>query len=245
MKKMWMVLAFAGTLALLFASPLFAQWEAPIRLTQQDSISYTNFNNNGWAVAASGDTVHVVWFDKRPGKYEIYYKRSLDGGSTWGSDTRLSFTSNYDSSNPSVAVSGLQVHVVWEEYFWMIRYKRSTDGGATWRPDTLLRYGSNPSVAVSGSNVSVVLESDALESNWIYWMRSTNDGGSWATFQLPSNNVASPSATVLDSRVHIVWTGKWKTGGSDLNGTYYQQYDGVTGDSITSRALLSHESENG
>jgi hypothetical protein len=58
--------------------------------------------------------VHVVWQDYRDVNSEIYYKRSSNGGTTWGTDTRL--TNNSASSGlPSIAVSGSVVHVVWED----------------------------------------------------------------------------------------------------------------------------------
>jgi hypothetical protein len=90
-----------------------SQWQPDVRLTNNAALSLTNQYTNGRCVASSGDTVHVVWYDTRDGASpEIYYKRSIDGGVNWGADTRI--TNNiYYSSNPSVAVSGSVVHIVW------------------------------------------------------------------------------------------------------------------------------------
>src|SRR5690606_35282568 len=114
----------------------YAQWEPDVRLTNQSDASLTS-NNNAWCIAANGNTLHVAWYDNRDGNYEIYYKRSSDGGTNWGSDTRL--TNNSSVSNyPAIAVSGSVVHVVWydnRDGNTEIYYKRSSDGGANWGSD--------------------------------------------------------------------------------------------------------------
>lgn len=99
-------------------------WSAVIRLT----------NNTGFSespsVIASVQAVHIVWADSRDGNYEIYYKRSTDGGVNWGSDTRLTDGSD-QSVNSSVTVSGSVVHVVWKDLRdgnWEIYYKRDPTG---------------------------------------------------------------------------------------------------------------------
>jgi len=60
-------------------------WEADIRLTEAPEDSKYP------SVAVSGPNVHVIWQDKRDGDYQIYYKRSTDGGVTWETDTRLTY----------------------------------------------------------------------------------------------------------------------------------------------------------
>src|SRR5262245_58656665 len=124
---------FFGVLALVPAQSE-GQWESDVRLTDNSAFSNTSYNN-AWCVAASGDLVHVVWYDFRDGNYEIYYKRSPDGGTNWEGDTRLTDNSaaSYD---PSVAVSDQVVHVVWFDHrnglYADIYYKSSADGGMTW-----------------------------------------------------------------------------------------------------------------
>ncbi|MCK4396050.1 exo-alpha-sialidase, partial [candidate division WOR-3 bacterium] len=151
-------------------SSLFAQWEPDERLTFDAADSYTS-ENNAWCVAAEEDTVHVVWYDHRDGNWEIYYKRSTDGGTSWETDTRLTDNS-VQSWYPSIAVEGSDVHVVWYDIRdgnWEIYYKRSTDGGTSWGTDTRLTDNINfswyPSVAVEGSNVHVVWY-DTRDGNW-------------------------------------------------------------------------------
>ena len=82
--------------------------------------------------------VHVIWYDDRDGNFEIYYKRSTNGGVSWGTDTRLTNNSG-NSIAPSLAVSGSVLHIVWyddRDGNNEIYYKRSTDDGITWGTDT-------------------------------------------------------------------------------------------------------------
>jgi len=197
-------------------------WGADSRLT----------NDSAWSrkssVTVSGSVVHVVWVDTRDGNPEIYYKRSTDGGVSWGTDTRL--TNNPAASySSSVTVSGSLVHVVWydsRDGSWEIYYNRSTDGGLSWGTDIRLTtnpaFSAFPSVTASGSIVHVVWYDERDGNGWeeIYYNRSTDGGASWGADTRLTNNFAwsqFASVTVSDSVVHVVWT-------DDRNGNYEIYY---------------------
>ena len=69
--------------------------------------------------------------------WDISYRKSTDGGSTWTPSKRITYTFGEDSAFPVIAAdpSG-NIHVVWEEHVWAddtrIYYKKSSDSGATW-----------------------------------------------------------------------------------------------------------------
>ena len=93
---------------------IYCQWQPDFRLTNDPAISVTS-QNTEWCIASIGDVVHVAWADGRqnpPGNYEIFYKRSTDGGLNWGLDKRLTNFSNL-TWFPSIAVSGSIVQIVW------------------------------------------------------------------------------------------------------------------------------------
>ncbi len=183
-------------------------WGADLRLT----------NNTAWSkrpsVTVSNSDVHIVWYDERDGNNEIYYKRSTDGGISWGADTRLTNDPS-DALYPSASVSGSVVHVVWEDNrdgSYEIFYKRSTDAGVSWETDTQWTntnvWVEYPSVTVSGSVVHVVWEDERNGNYEIYYKRSIDDGLSWETDTRLTNNTARsnrPSVTVSGSVVHVVW----------------------------------------
>ena len=212
MKKIIFILIFYS----LFITHCIAQWQPDVRLTNDTANSYTS-PNNAWCIASSGIIVHVVWFDNRDGNYEIYYKRSTDGGINWEADTRL--TNNIaDSYYPSIKVNGSIVHVVWIDKRdggeWVIYYKRSTDGGVSWGIDTRLSSGSPtststcPSISAIGSAVHVAW-GDNRDGNWeIYYKRSTNSGVNWETDTRLTNDTSASywsSIAVSSSIVNVVW----------------------------------------
>ena len=191
-----------------------SQWQPDVRLTNDTAASFTSYNN-AWCIASSGSVVHVVWTDTRDGKFQVYYKRSLDAGVNWGADTRLSDNTT-SSRAPSIAVSGSVVHVVWYKYISIsnndIYYKRSTDGGVNWEADKSLTIDTSqsdfPSVKISGSIVHVVWEDNRNGDREIYYKRSTDEGVNWGTDIRLTNNVFSSvfsSVAASGSVVHVVW----------------------------------------
>ena len=200
--------------AMIFAANLSrAQWDPDVRLTNDPAYSWTSINNQ-WNIAAIGDTVHIIWYDNRDGNNEIYYKRSADGGQTWGTDTRLT-NNSADSYHPCIALSGSTIHVVWSDKRdgnYEIYYKHSADRGSTWAAEMRLTIGDSssldPSIAVSGLIVSIVWY-DIRDGNWeIYYKRSTDGGVTWEADKRLTNDPASSqnaSVAVSDSMVHVVW----------------------------------------
>jgi hypothetical protein len=183
-------------------------WGADTRLTNNNAQSRLP------SLSVSGFVVHVVWQDYRDGNAEIYYKRSTDGGVSWGADIRLT---NYIEASmfPSMSVSGSFVHVVWYDYRDgnnEIYYKRSTDAGVNWGADIRLTNNDassqKPSVVVSGSVVHVVWYDTRDGNKEIYYKRSTNAGVSWLEDTRLTNNASTsdlPSVAISGSVVHVVW----------------------------------------
>ena len=178
-------------------------------------------SNNGWAVAVQGSLVHVVWFDRRnatatnPWNFEIYYRHSIDGGTTWVTDTRLT-SDTARSYFPAVAVYQATVHVVWQDSrdgHFQTYYKRSTNDGTTWSNDYRLassgREQLTPSVSCSGDTVVVVWSESVAAGNYeVYAARSTDAGVTWASVtQLStSGHLAQfPSITVQPGAAYCTW----------------------------------------
>jgi hypothetical protein len=207
-------------LFLLIASQASSQWLTDVRMTNDPAVSRMYSVNNAWCIASTAFIQCVVWYDERNGTNgEIYYKHSVDGGVSWGADTRLTYDPAI-SACPTVAVSGALppvVHVVWADTrvpgYVDIYYKRSV-GGTTFGADTKLTgsgaEGQFPSLAVSGSVLHVVWEDYRTStSNWeIYYKRSTEGGTNWETDRrLTTNSALSQKASVsaYGSVVHVAW----------------------------------------
>ena len=208
-RTMW---ALAALGMLLLAPAAMADWTPAKRLTW-------NSGTSGWAVVAadSSSGVHLVWTDLTPGNFEVYYKKSTDGGATWAAGQRL--TSNSGSSGwAAIAVdSSSALHILWEDDSpgnWDIYYAKSSDGGATW--STPQNFTSNDgdshevSIAADLSGNLHVAWHDNTPGNYEVYYRMSSDGGtSWTAAKRltwTSGDSGSPDIAVDSSNhPHIVW----------------------------------------
>jgi hypothetical protein len=142
----------------------------------------------------------------------IHYCAAAPSG--WSDDKRLT-TSEQNSYNPTVAVNGSNIHVVWDDFRdgnTEIYYKRSTDNGMTWGSDTRLTNdeatSKYPVVVINGRNIHVVW-GEHRHGNWdVYYKRSTDNGESWGNdTRLTSEgwNSYRPAVAVNGSNIHVVW----------------------------------------
>jgi hypothetical protein len=173
-----------------------ATWEDDVRLTNNASISEYP------SLAINFQTLHLVWNDDRHGANEIYYKRSLNGGLSWGADTRLTNNAG-DSYKASVAVSDMTVHVAWEDLrngTSEIFYKKSIDNGMMWGNEVKLSNSVSdcytPCISANGPVTFLSWDDNRSSGTEIYTRRSTDYGDTWAaefnmTNTLPTSYDAS------------------------------------------------------
>jgi hypothetical protein len=216
-------------------------WESDIRLTTQNSDSKEP------SVAADGNNIHVVWRDIRDGNREIYYKRSIDNGENWESDIRLT-TDNAESYNPSVAVDGNNIHVVWfdkRDGNHEIYYKRSTDNGNSWNNDKRLTnegsYSFGPVIEVDGNNIHIVWFVERDKTTDLYYKRSIDNGENWISdVRLTNHDSTTEDATVSIAvnkiNVHIVWSSN-----KDGNDEIYYKRSTTNGETWDSDIRLTNE----
>ena len=211
MKRMGTMILVLGLF--LSAQTARADWSAARRLTWTADASDTP----AVAVDTTG-SVHVAWSDYTPGNPEIYYKKSGDGGATWGAVKRLTWTSG-DSFAPTLALdSSGAIHLVWYDNTPggnEIYYKKSADGGATWGAVTRLTWNSGdsvfPVIAVDGSDLVHVLWSDDTPGNSdIYYRRSSDSGATWGAVKRLSWTSGSSQTPAVGTgpgnAVHIAWS---------------------------------------
>ncbi len=222
--------------SVLLLSTATAQWEPDQRLTEDTAGTYTAAPNNH-PVCLSGDTLYIAFTDSRDGKFNVYFIRSFNAGTSWENPVQLSS----DTTNilwPSLAASGALVHVAWPTYLnTAIMYRRSTDAGATWTAaETLVassRGCGDPSLAAEGNTVGMVW-SDSRDGNWngeLYYKQSNNGGLTWTSDMRLTSNAQD---SILDKEAclaaagnyrHIVWTQvDWNT--SSQQAWYMRSADG-------------------
>jgi hypothetical protein len=169
-----------------------------------DQTEHLSDNGGSSSIRAVGNNVYVVWTNQPqfPQDEEIFYMRSTDGGATFGSTIALS-DDEASSVNPSIAVSGNDVHVVWDSVTpgpplpgqeIDVLYRRSTDGGATF--GSVINLSNNaedsfdPTIAGIGNNVYVAWHDNTLGNTEILYRRSTDGGATFGSTINLSNNVA-------------------------------------------------------
>jgi len=177
---------------------------------------------SSWAsdIALYGSSISVVWSDDTPGNYEVYFKKSADGGATWTAAKRLTYSGAW-SIAPAIAVNGSAVYVVWGEYDEItqqdeIYFRKSADGGATWKTLKRLTYTTDLNywpyigvdLAVNGSNIYVTWHDDAQGNKEIFFRKSADGGASWQTAQrltYGSGSSEDPAVSVTASNVYLAW----------------------------------------
>lgn len=219
--------------------------------------STINLSNNGgfsWLpkVAVSGNNVYVVWEDDTTGNDEILFRRSVDGGATFGSTINLSSDSG-DSLSVGLAVSGSNVYVVWVDSTGgnnEILFRMSTDGGITFGDITNISnnpgFSQLPRIAVFGTNLYVIWVDVVSFKTEIFYRRSVDGGASFSDTENLSNNADFsdlPAVTVLGNDVYVVWEDN--VGGLNREIFYRRSTDGGASFSDTenlSNSPLSSES---
>ena len=172
------------------------------------------------SIAVSGNNVHVVWDSVTPGpplpgqEIDVLYRRSADGGATFGSVINLSNNAG-NSFGSTIAVSGNTVYVVWHDTTpgnFEIFYRMSTDGGATFGSTINLSNNAedsfDPTIAGIGNNVYVAWHDNTLGNTEILYRRSTDGGATFGSTINLSNNVAIsvlPSVAASGTTVYVVW----------------------------------------
>jgi PKD repeat protein len=198
--------------------------------TWQNEVKLVNGNNSVGAerpdIVVLGNSVHLFWmsaFDNLPPCYtmpncsEVFYKRSLDGGQTWGPDTRLNLTNNYAARPISTVIPPGTVITSWEGEDGTGQNEpyvlRSIDNGSTWETVQRMRdlpgEASHQNVASGGNNVHLAWHDGRETGNRnIYYRQSNDQGATWGPEEAVSNALGDSEVPVLGTTthyVHVVW----------------------------------------
>jgi hypothetical protein len=225
------VTEYASTLSTMPAKKL----SAVISEQKQSSITFenpVNLSNDEKSqnpkIVASGNNVYVVWEDYESGNSDIYFKKSSDGGATFGNVINLS-NNDGRSYDPQLVVSGNNVYVVWSDETrghpistianTNIMFVKSADGGLTfsvpknlsiknvYSADTV---NESPKIAISSNNVYVIWVVSNYSWMNVFLATSTDNGNAFGEPINVSNNdktdiVQLPGIAASDKGVFIIW----------------------------------------
>jgi hypothetical protein len=102
-------------------------------------------------IAASGDNVYVVSWDRKSGNWEVFLARSTDNGETFEETINLSNTSDTRSDQAQIVAEGENVYLSWweksENGTRQPVMRVSNDDGETFGP--LLMLGANGTIGIT------------------------------------------------------------------------------------------------
>ena len=101
---------------------------------------------SGPKIASVGNSIHVIWADKRNGYDEtnIYYSRSMDGGETWSEESPIGDIATFNIYCEIVSGENGNIHVVYYKYnrrflnFEHIYHVASSDTGQTFSQNEIV-----------------------------------------------------------------------------------------------------------
>lgn len=201
-------------------------WSGPINISNDAVTQYMGYGYQHTVATDTGGNVHVVWYDNRTGRNQVFYRRWSRQSGSWDTITRLT-NQSVPAYRPAVACDNTgNVYVVWYQSnspYYGIWYKKWNIATGSWE-DSVYLYnpGGNylnyyPSIACrpGGDNVHVVWYGrDA--SNPVYFRIKHIEytpGVGWGSVSLvdsapsDSNFQASVAVDPADS-VYVIWRKK-------------------------------------
>jgi hypothetical protein len=244
------------------------RFSEPVNLTNnlQDSV-YAQ-------VATQGNNVYLVWQENPQFQaassdntinYDIFMKKSIDGGLTFGKEINLSNNPGF-SEHPQIAASGNNVYIVWIDNSPMgssdtsenrkILLRKSLDHGNTFDETSILSSNNNnvdsinQELTATGNNVYVVWQDAPLAAAYdthidsgghvssIMFTSSENSGESFIKPKSLSNDAykSYPKVGAYGDGVYVVWNVGIINKTSDGKSQYGMGPNGV---------FLSRSSDNG
>jgi len=217
----WFWIFISSVFIFLIANIVFAAYVKyyEVRLTNNWAISRSGPFNGRTVATDSLNRVHTVWADYRRGMYEVYYKRSIDGGTTWeSSDRRLTNHHLNHALGASIASSPEgYLHIVWQDKrsgAWKLYYIRSLNGGATFQKEKQLDpypigHGG-PCVCYGGNGIVNIVYRKLVNGRWeLFNIYSSNNGDSSSSPQrlTNANSIKDNPSCAIDGNgyVYLVW----------------------------------------
>ena len=198
------------------------------------------------------NNIHIAWQDNNSGYYEIYYKKSVDGGNTWTGAKRLTWSES-SSLYPDILARPMKLnngavivglHITWSGLVgtnFEIFHKSSNDDGQTWDSPHIKRvtwnsgYSWFSKIAVDSKSRLHLVWQDSSPGNYEIFYKISEDGGNaWTMERLTWNPgwSANPSiATDPSDNIYLVWE-------DDTFGNFeimFKGHDGITTWSLPSR----------
>jgi len=157
----------------------------------------------GPAAAAHLYVAYYGCYSGDPSHDEIWVTYSANAGSDWSNPVNISNTYGFDSQVPSIAISGSNIYIAWQEenqydHRFRIYFRRSTNMGASWEdaqaiPDEVVNIVEfrntapecfTPSIACYGDYVYLMFQAgwgDSITPGYgNFLVASSSNGQAWS-----------------------------------------------------------------
>jgi hypothetical protein len=188
------------------------------------NLSSNNGNSGFPQISIMEDKIYVIWTDNTTGNGDIYFKRSMDNGGTFGGTENLSNNTGA-SLSPHIAASGNNVYVIWTDNTTGngdIYFKRSMDNGGTFggteNLSNNLGMSSEPDVTLDQEEVYITWTDNTTGNGDVYFKASSDSGFTFSSIKNLSNNTGaslSPHIAASGNNVYVIWTDN-TTGNGDI-----------------------------
>ncbi|MFZ1877371.1 MAG: sialidase family protein, partial [Nitrososphaeraceae archaeon] len=174
-------------------------------------------------MASENNNVYVVWADDTNVNKQIYFKKSNNGGNSFGEQMLLS-DGNSNAFNQEISSFGDNVYVVWLEKVpygpYRIMLASSNDGANTFhKPITLSENAvaqTFPKISSFDGHVYVAWNVEDLPNtrSGVYFISSTDNGmtfGNISKLNMAEKDFGEPQIASSGNQIYVIW------GGSDTN----------------------------
>ena len=189
------------------------------RIQVSDNIGFSEHPQ----MASENNNVYVVWADDTNVNKQIYFKKSNNGGNSFGEQMLLS-DGNSNAFNQEISSFGDNVYVVWLEKVpygpYRIMLASSNDGANTFRkPITLSENAvaqTFPKISSFDGHVYVAWNVEDLPNtrSGVYFKSSTDNGmtfGNISKLNMAEKDFGEPQIASSGNQIYVIW------GGSDTN----------------------------
>jgi len=189
------------------------------RIQVSDNIGFSEHPQ----MASENNNVYVVWADDTNVNKQIYFKKSNNGGNSFGEQMLLS-DSNSNAFNQEISSFGDNVYVVWLEKVpygpYRIMLASSNDGANTFhKPITLSENAvaqTFPKISSYDGQVYVTWNVEDLPNtrSGVYFISSTDNGmtfGNISKLNMAEKDFGEPQIASSGNQIYVIW------GGSDTN----------------------------
>ena len=189
------------------------------RIQVSDNIGFSEHPQ----MASENNNVYVVWADDTTVNKQIYFKKSNNGGNSFGEQMLLS-DGNSNAFNQEISSFGDNVYVVWLEKVpygpYRIMLASSNDGANTFhKPITLSENAvaqTFPKISSFDGHVYVAWNVDDLPNtrSGVYFISSTDNGrtfGNISKLNMAQKDFGEPQIASSGNQIYVIW------GGSDTN----------------------------